>query len=71
MLRLRVAELELELALDVERLRLDEVTLPLLVVALLREDEPFVTAEEFVAVPLPDVAVPLPTELFCAAAAFD
>ena len=61
MLRLRVAELELELALDVERLRLDEVTLPLLVAALPRDDEPFVTAELF-------VAVPLPTELFCAAA---
>lgn len=61
MLRLRVAELELELALDVERLRLDEVTLPLLVAALPRDDEPFVTAELF-------VAEPLPTELFCAAA---
>lgn len=61
MLRLRVAELELELALDVERLRLDEVTLPLLVAALPRDEVPFVTAELF-------VAEPLPTELFCAAA---
>jgi hypothetical protein len=67
-LRLRVAELELELALDVERLRLDEVTLPLLVAALPRDEVPFVTAELFVAVPVPDVAEPLPTELFCAAA---
>ena len=84
MLRLRVAELELD---DVDepfvRLRPAEFTVArlddelreveLLTVPRLAEEprEGVPVTALLPALPLPEVALPLPTELFCAAAAFD